>query len=59
MQIFSNRVIQTWNSLPDSIVASSTINCFKNNLDKFGLMKVKYNWKAKLTGTGNRSLSCS
>jgi len=23
---FSNTVIQTWNSLPDSIVASSTIN---------------------------------
>ena len=26
---FSSRVIQTWNSLPDSVVASSSINSFK------------------------------
>ena len=25
---FSNRVIQTWNSRPDSVVASGTINSF-------------------------------
>ena len=36
---FSNRVIQTWNSLPDFVAASGTINSFKNNLDKFGLTK--------------------
>ena len=57
---FSNRVIQIWNSLPDSVVASGTINSFKNNLDKFWFnQEVKYNWKAELTGTGNCSLSCS
>ena len=57
---FSNRVIQTWKSLPDFVVASSTINSFKNNLGKFWFNEdVKYNWKAELTGTGNRSLSCS
>jgi len=56
---FSNRVIQTWNSLPDFVVASGTINTFKNNLDKLWFNEeVKYNWKAELTGTGNRSLSC-
>jgi len=43
---FSNRVIQTWNSLPDSVVASSTIDSFNNNLDKFWFNEeVKYNWK--------------
>jgi len=31
---FSNRVIQIWNSLPDSVVESNSINSFKNNLDK-------------------------
>jgi len=37
---FSKRKIQTWNSLPDFVVASGTINSFKNNLDKsFGLTK--------------------
>jgi len=36
---FSNRVIQIWKSMPDFVVASGTINSFKNNLDKFGLMK--------------------
>ena len=46
--------------LPDFVVASGTINSFKNNLDKFWFNEeVKYNWKVELTGTGNRSLSCS
>ena len=41
---FSNRVIQTWNSLPDFVVASGTTNSFKNNLDKFWFNEeVKYN----------------
>jgi len=55
---FSNRVIQTWNSLPDSVVESNSINSFKNNLDKFWQNEdVKFNWKANLTGARSRSLS--
>jgi len=30
---FSNRVIQIWNGLPDSVVESNSINSSKNNLD--------------------------
>ena len=32
---FSNRVINTWNSLDDNVVAAETVNCFKARLDKF------------------------
>jgi len=45
---FSNRVFQTWNSLPDFVVASGTINSFKNNLDKFW-----FNEEVKFTGKPN------
>jgi len=55
---FSNRVIQIWNSLPDSVVESKSINSFKNNLDKFWQNEdVKFNWKANLTSAGSHSLS--
>jgi len=57
---FSNRVIQMWNSLPDSVVESNSINCFKNNLDKFCQNHnedVKFNWKSSITGARSRSLS--
>jgi len=32
---FTNRVINTWNSLPKETVTVSTVNAFKNRLDKF------------------------
>jgi len=32
---FCNRVTSVWNSLPDFVVCSGSLNCFKNNLDKF------------------------
>ena len=44
---FSNRIIPIWNSLPDYVVASPTINTFKARLDKFWENQdVRYNWKA-------------
>jgi len=50
VNIYFPIVIKTWNSLPDFVVASGTINSFKNNLDKFWFNEeVKYNWKAELT----------
>jgi len=54
--IFTNRVVSWWNSLPDGVVDSDTINCFKSWQDKFLTNQdVLYNWEADLTGTGNRS----
>ena len=32
---FSNRVIQTWNRLFDSVITSHSTISFKNNLEKF------------------------
>jgi len=49
--------VSLWNSLPDGVVDSDTINCFKSGLDKFWTNQdALYNWEADFTGTGNRSL---
>ena len=55
---FSNRIrpIPIWNSLPDYVAASPTINTFKARLDKFWENQdVRYNWKADISFTGSRS----
>jgi len=45
-------------SLPMHVVNSSSVNSFKNNLDKFwSNQEVYYNFKCEITGTGNRSVS--
>ena len=31
---FSNRVVDTWNSLPESVVQAPSLNCFKRRLNK-------------------------
>ena len=38
--IFYNRVIQLWNSLPDFVIDANNTNSFKNKLDKFWAMKM-------------------
>jgi len=49
--IFSARIVNIWNSLPNSIV-----NAFKARLNRFRPHQaVKYDSTADLTGTGNRS----
>jgi len=49
---FSNRIIQIWNSLPDYVVASPTINTFKARLYKFWENQdVRYNCKADISFT--------
>lgn len=35
LDFFSNRVIKYWNKLPNNIKSSTSVNSFKNNLDKF------------------------
>ena len=51
---FSQRIVNTWNSLPDWIVSAETVNTFKNRLDNFWHnQEIKYNYKAKLT-TGSK-----
>ena len=54
---FSVRTVNLWNSLSEEVVAAESVNSFKNRLDKFWeKQEIKYNWKAKLTGAGIRSL---
>lgn len=36
---FSNRIVDIWNSLPDSIVTSSFVSCFKRSIDQFNFCK--------------------
>ena len=53
---FSARIVNTWNSLPNSVVDACTVNAFKARLDKFWKhQSVKFDFTADLTGTGNRS----
>jgi len=53
---FCTRIINTCNSLPESVISASTTDSFKNKLDKFwSNQDLIYNNKAELTGIGNRS----
>jgi len=52
---FCTRIINTWNSLLESVISASNTDSFKNKLDKFWSNQDLYNYKAELTGIGNRS----
>ena len=54
---FSNRIVTLWNSLPNHVIISESVNIFKNRLDKFWEKQdFKYEWNAGVTGTGSRRL---
>jgi hypothetical protein len=54
---FTVRIVSVWNSLPDSVIKSDTINKFKNALDKhWQNEEFRYNYRAKLSGIGTRGL---
>ena len=56
--VFSNRVINKWNSLPNSVVSANTTKAdtFKVRLDKFWHNQdIVYDFRAQLQGTGSRS----
>ena len=56
--IFTERVVNLWNSLPSLVVEAQSLNCFKTRLDKFwSNHDVLYNFKAPFLGTGSRSYS--
>jgi len=53
---FTNRAVNIWNSLPNHVVLSDTVNMFKSRLDKFWQHQdVIYDFKAEIHGTGSRS----
>jgi ribonuclease P/MRP protein subunit RPP40 len=55
---FTNRVINTWNSLPNSVVTAESVLSFKRRLDKFWEnQELIYDYTAEITGTGSRTES--
>ena len=51
-------MVGIWNSLPNNVVMSNTVNVFKNRLDEFWIdQECLYDWSADLTGTGSRSVN--
>ena len=53
---FTNRALNIWNSLPNWVVMSDTVNTFKNRLDRFWHdQRIIYDFKGEIQGTGNRS----
>ena len=54
--VFSARIVNIWNSLPNYVVDVQSIDIFKVRLDKFWVQQeVMFDWTADLTGTGDRS----
>jgi len=53
---FSARIVNIWNSMPNSVVKACSVKAFKARLDKVWLhLDVKFDFRASLTGIGNRS----
>jgi len=53
---FTNMALNIWNSLPNHVVLSDTVNTVKSRLDKFWQHQdVIYDFKAEIHGTESRS----
>jgi len=53
---FAVRLVNIWNSLPDSVISANNVNTFKNRLDKFwAYQELIFDYKSSLTRTGNGS----
>jgi len=54
---FWPRIVNIWNSLPNTVFDVDTVNLFKSKLDTFWMhQEVKYDYTTELTGIGNRSV---
>ena len=55
--LFTNRVVDVWNSLPDDVVCAPTLGSFKTRLDRFWQHQcMLFDWEADIAGTGSRSM---
>jgi len=55
--LLTNRVVNMWNSLPNSVVHAESTDVFKKWLDKFwSNQEVIYNYHSEIPGTGSRSV---
>ncbi|KAK3091034.1 hypothetical protein FSP39_016640 [Pinctada imbricata] len=49
---FTNRIVDTWNSLPQYVISSKSVKSFEANLDKhWENIDVKYDYNASITST--------
>ena len=54
--LFTNRIVNIWNSLPNAVVDVDSADLLKSRLDNFWRFQdVKYDYTANLAGTGDRS----
>jgi hypothetical protein len=57
---FSNRIVATWDSIPNNVVSAESTNTFKSRLDKFWAHRdFKFVWNADNTGIGSHSINSS
>ena len=55
---FTERVVNSWNSLPTDVVNAPSVNSFKNRIDKFwNNQDIVYDHKAKLSYIGRPSIN--
>jgi len=53
---FTKRVISVWNTLPDTVVSTNTIDTFKARLDRFWSdQQVKYNMEIRYYNRKSKS----
>ena len=52
---FAPRIVNVWNSLPETLISAVTTDTFKRRLDKFWQHQEIYDYKVELTRVGNRS----
>ena len=59
--VFSHRIVNDWNSLPEDVVSAPSVNAFRNRLDSHGRNHPwLYNWEAELELRPNRlSQACA
>ena len=53
---FTDRIVNIWNSLPNTVVEVDTVDKLKLRLNKFWMHQdIKFDFTAELTGTRGRS----
>ena len=53
---FTSRIVNVWNSLPNSVIDVDSVDIFESRLDKFWLHQdVLYDYTADLTGIRDRA----
>jgi len=54
--LFTNRIVNIWNSLPNAVVDVDSVDLFQSRLDNFWMLQdVKYDYTANLAGTRDRT----